>query len=315
MGKIVFGVDIGGTTVKMGLFSGEGELLEKWEVKTEIVENDNCAILRDIAGAIEEKLREHGIDREDVLGVGMGVPGPVLADGTVNKCVNLKWGVFNLEKTMSDLTGIPVKAGNDANVAALGEQFRGGGEGFRNVVMVTLGTGVGAGVIIGGHIIPGAFGAAGEVGHIHVRDDESDTCGCGNHGCLEQYASANGIKRVKNRYLAAHSEEPTVLRELDDPDCKEIFRVARGGDRAALAVVDTYFDILGWTLAQIAAVVDPDAFVIGGGVSKEGPYLTEGIARAYKKYCFHASRNTRIMLAKLGNDSGIYGACGMILAG
>ncbi len=312
MGKIIFGVDIGGTTVKQGLFSAEGELIEKWEINTSAVENDDCAILRDIAASIEAKLHERGLSRADVLGVGMGVPGPVLADGTVNRCVNLKWGVFNVEEAMSKLCGVPVKAGNDANVAALGEQFRGGGKGFRNVVMVTLGTGVGAGIVIDGRILPGAFGAAGEVGHMHIRDGEPDACGCGSHGCLEQYASANGIKRVKDRYLASHPEEPSVLRDMNDPDCKAIFECAHSGDRAALAVVEEYFDILGRALAHIAAVVDPDAFVIGGGVSRQGEYLTGGIGRAYRKYCFHASRDTKILPAKLGNDAGIYGACGMI---
>ncbi len=313
MAKYVFGVDIGGTTVKMGLFDGEGTLLEKWEITTTAVEGDNTAILKDVTAAIKAKQAERGIADGEVLGVGMGVPGPVLVDGTVNRCVNLKWGVFNVEETMSALCGYPVKAGNDANVATLGEQFKGGGAGYADVVMITLGTGVGAGVVVGNKMIPGAFGAAGEVGHMHMVDGETEVCGCGNTGCLEQYASATGVVRLCKRYLAAHPETETPLGKELEISSLNVFNQAKAGDAVAEAVVNEYFDILGRALALIACVVDPQVFVLGGGVSNAGQYLIDGATEAYKKYCFHASRNVKIMKAQLGNDAGIYGACGMIL--
>ena len=313
MGKYIFGVDIGGTTVKLGLFDGGGGLLDKWEIPTAVVEHDDTAILRDVSAAIRAKQAEKGIAGEDVLGVGVGVPGPVLADGTINRCVNLGWGVFNIEKTMSELCGFRVKAGNDANVAALGEQFRGGGRGYGNVVMITLGTGVGAGVVVDGRIVPGAFGAAGEVGHMHINDGETEMCGCGRQGCLEQYASANGLVRVAERYLAAHPEVPTALGRDVKVSSVTVFQQAQAGDRAGLAIVEKFFDTLGLALSYIACVIDPECVVIGGGVSNAGQYLIDGTARAYQKYCFHASKEMKVMRAQLGNDAGIYGACGMIL--
>lgn len=313
MGKYVFGVDIGGTTVKLGLFDGAGELLDKWEIPTTVAEHDDTAILRDVTAAIKAKQAARSIADEDVLGVGLGVPGPVLADGTINRCVNLSWGVFNIEKTMSSLCGFKVKAGNDANVATLGEQFRGGGRGYGSVVMVTLGTGVGAGVVVDGKIIPGAFGAAGEVGHMHVNDEETDVCGCGRRGCLEQYASANGLVRVAKRYLEAHPDTPTVLGRDVEVSSVTVFQQAQKGDLAGLAIVEKYFDILGRGLSYIACVIDPECIVLGGGVSNAGQYLIDGAARAYQKYCFHASKEMKVMRAQLGNDAGIYGACGMIL--
>ena len=317
MSKYVFGVDIGGTTVKLGLFTDDGTLREKWEIKTTAVEGDNTAILMDVNRAIQAKITEKGMDKADVLGIGMGVPGPVLADGTVNKCINLKWGVFNVVQTMQSITGFKVKAGNDANVAALGEQFRGGGQGYRNIIMTTLGTGVGSGVILDGRIIPGAFGAAGETGHFAVCDDEPEVCGCGKRGCLEQYASANGVVRLGKRAVEANSKAasplPTKLGSQCEVNSVNIFRLAQEGDALALQVAERYFDILGKGLSYMSCVIDPDAHVLGGGVSNVGQYLVDGVTKAFRKHCFHASTNAKIMVAKLGNDAGIYGCCAMIL--
>lgn len=314
MGKYIFGVDVGGTSVKLGLFDSEGNLLDKWGITTAVVKNDNTAILHDITNAIQAKQAEKGIASEDVLGVGLGVPGPVLADGTINRCVNLGWSVFNVVETMSAICGFKVKAGNDANVAALGEQLRGGGKGYGSVVMITLGTGVGAGVVVDGRIIPGAFGAAGEVGHMHVRDGEPDLCGCGKRGCFEQYASANGICRIARQYLAAHPQQPTALGREVEINSISVFEQARAGDKAGLAIVEEYFDILGRGLAHIACVIDPECIVIGGGVSNEGQYLIDGVTAAYQKYCFHASKDMKIICAQLGNNAGIHGACGMVMS-
>ncbi|MEE1086067.1 MAG: ROK family glucokinase [Schaedlerella sp.] len=300
-----FGVDIGGTTVKIGLFKIDGTMLEKWEIPTNTT-NGGVSILDDVAASVLSKIEERGIEKEDVLGIGLGVPGPVDDDGVVHKCVNLGWGVFNVEKTLSEKTGFLVKAGNDANVAALGEAWQGGGKGYKNVVMVTLGTGVGGGIILNGKILAGANGAGGEIGHIHVNDEETDTCGCGNKGCLEQYASATGIVRMAKKKLADETRE-TVLKEKTPLTAKDIFDAAKTGDEVAAELVEKLCDVLGTTLARISCVVDPEVFVIGGGVSKAGEILTEGSAKYFDIHAFHACRGCKITLATLGNDAGMYG--------
>ena len=313
MKKYAFGADVGGTTVKMGLFETTGNLLETWEIPT-VTANDGAAILPDISRTIAEKMDEKNISPDDVEGIGMGVPGPVLNDGTVNKCINLGWGVINVEQILGELTGLRVKAGNDANVAAMGEMWQGGGKGYKNVVMVTLGTGVGGGVIQDGKIVSGFNGAAGELGHIPTRDDETECCGCGKKGCLEQYASANGFTRITKRYLEANPDAETVLKNAPELSSKVIFDAAKEGDAVALHMVDEVGRILGKALATISCVADPQVFVLGGGMSKSGPILTDCIEKYYKEYAFHASRGTEIKLATLGNLAGIYGGVGMLLS-
>ena len=314
MKKYAFGADVGGTTVKMGLFETSGNLLETWEIPT-VTDNQGASILPDISRTISEKMTEKDISPDEVEGIGMGVPGPVGSDGTVYKCVNLGWGVINVEQILSELTGLRVKAGNDANVAAMGEMWQGGGKGFRDVVMVTLGTGVGGGVIVDGKIVSGFNGAGGELGHIPTRDDETETCGCGKKGCLEQYASANGFTRITKLYLEENPEVSSVLRDADEQlNSKVIFDAAKEGDSAALHMVDEVGHILGKALATISCVVDPEVFVLGGGMSKSGNILTDSIEKYYKEYAFHASRNTQIRIATLGNLAGIYGGVGMLLS-
>ena len=312
MSKYVFGVDVGGTTVKMGLFTVEGELLDKWEIKTRTQENGKY-VLPDIADSIKAKTAEKNIDSADVTGVGIGVPGPVKEDGTVLRCVNLGWGIINVEDELKALVGFPVKAGNDANVAALGEMWQGGGKGHSNLVMVTLGTGVGGGIILNGKMLFGVNGAGGEIGHICVDDSETETCGCGNKGCLEQYTSATGVVRLAGRAMAA-SDKASVLREMSEVTAKDVFDAAKAGDELATEIVDTQARILGRALAQIACVVDPEIFVIGGGVSKAGAILTDSVQKYFVHYAFHACRSTSFALAQLGNDAGIYGAACSILS-
>ena len=311
MAKYVFGVDIGGTTVKLGFFSTEGELLDKWEITTRKDEG-GAYILSDIAASIEEKLSKDGIDKTDIQGVGMGVPGPVKEDGTVLKCVNLGWGVINAAQELSDLIGLPVKVGNDANMAALGEYWQGGGKGYENVVMVTLGTGVGGGIIINGKMLAGVNGAGGEIGHMTIDLDEQDVCNCGKKGCLEQYASATGIVRLANRALQT-SDKPSTLREVKYISAKEIFDAAKSGDNLATELIEEFGKRLGLALANIACVVDPEVFVIGGGVSKAGDILIDATQKYFKEYAFHACRNTKFELATLGNDAGMYGGAASIL--
>ncbi|MCR5213946.1 MAG: ROK family glucokinase [Eubacterium sp.] len=311
MSKYVYGVDIGGTTVKIGLFSIEGELLEKWEITTRTDEG-GAYILSDIAKSIEENMTAKNISKEDVKGVGMGVPGPVKEDGTVIKCVNLGWGIFNAAKEMSSLIGLPVKVGNDANMAALGEYWQGGGKGYSNVIMVTLGTGVGGGIIINGKMLAGVNGAGGEIGHMTIDPDEQDVCNCGKKGCLEQYASATGIVRLANRALQT-SDKPSKLREVKYISAKEIFDCAKSGDNLALELVEEHGKRLGYALSNIACVVDPEAFVIGGGVSRAGDILINAVKKYYQQYAFHACRNTEFHLATLGNDAGMYGGAASVL--
>ena len=310
--KYALGVDVGGTTVKIGFFSGEAGLLDKWEIRTRR-EDSGENILPDIAASVSRYMKEKGIKKEALKGAGIGIPGAVLPDGTVNRCVNLGWGKINISESFSGLLdGIPVQAGNDANVAALGEMWKGGGRGYRNLVMVTLGTGVGGGVILNGKILEGAFGAAGEIGHLQMQENEEEECGCGKKGCLEQYASATGIVRMAEQYLKA-SDVPSVLRKGERLTAKYIFDSAKEGDGAALYLVERLGALLGRALSYVSAVIDPEIFVIGGGVSKAGRILLDTIEKHYRECAFHASRETRFALAALGNDAGIYGAARMIL--
>ena len=311
MEKYVFGVYIGGTTVKIGLFSVEGELLDKWEITTR-TDDGGAYILSDIAASIENKMTEKGLSKDEVKGVGMGVPGPVKEDGTVIKCVNLGWGVFNAAEELSGLIGLPVKVGNDANMAALGEYWQGGGKDYNTVVMVTLGTGVGGGIIINGKMLAGVNGAGGEIGHMTIDLEENDVCNCGKKGCLEQYASATGIVRLANRALQT-SDKPSKLREVKYISAKEIFDAAKNGDNLALDLVEEHGRRLGLALSNVAEVIDPEVFVIGGGVSRAGEILINATKKYYQQYAFHACKNTKFELATLGNDAGMYGGAASAL--
>ena len=310
MKKYVFGVDVGGTTVKMGLFNVEGEVLDKWEIKTR-TENGGEAILPDIAAAANAKLEEKGIAKEEVAGLGIGIPGPIDEDGVVPHTANLGWGYKEVSKELSELTGLLCKGGNDANVAALGEMWKGGAAGYNNVVMVTLGTGVGGGIIIGGKILTGSNGAGGEIGHLHVDDNIPGQCGCGNKGCLEQVASATGITNLANQALAA-SDKPSMLRE-GEVSAKTVFDAVKADDELAKEVAERFGKYLGTALANITAVTDPQAIVIGGGVSKAGTILLEYVEKYYQQYCFKSCKNVKFALATLGNDAGIYGCAKLVL--
>lgn len=308
--KAFFGVDLGGTTVKMGLFEEEKGLLEKWEIVTR-TEDNGSHILDDIAASITEKMQENTLNREDILGVGIGVPGPVDKDGIVFCCVNLGWENYPVERELEKRLGMPVKAGNDANVAALGEMWQGGGKGCRNVVMVTLGTGVGGGIILDGEIWPGNHGAAGEIGHMSVVYDETEVCNCGKKGCLEQVASATGIVKEAKKILAA-SDQPSVLRSLEAITAKDVFDAAKEGDKLAAAVTEKLGEYLGIALSHVACVVDPEIFVIGGGVSRAGEVLIQLVQKYYREKAFSGIKDIRFALAQLGNDAGIYGAARLI---
>ena len=292
MSRKCIGIDIGGTTVKLGMFEQDGTLLEKWEIPTR-KENGGAHILEDIAAAIKKKAAERGLSTADFEGAGMGLPGPVLEDGHVEFCVNLGWKAMNPQKILSGLLdGMPVKSANDANVAALGELWQGGGRGYKNMVMITLGTGV---------------------GHIHVIEGETEQCNCGGYGCLEQAASATGIARLARKLLEADPARPSSLREVKNLSAKSVLDAARAGDPLALESVETSCRYLGWAMAGITMVVDPEAYLIGGGVSRAGTFLTEKIQRYHDQLSPMATKKAKVLLATLGNDAGIYGAAKLVL--
>lgn len=306
-----FGIDVGGTTVKCGLFQIDGTLVEKWEIPTR-TEDKGENILPDVAETILSKMSEKAIDKKEVAGVGIGIPGPINSDGVVCCAVNLHWGYKEVAKELGGLTGLPAKAGNDANVAALGEAWKGAAAGARNVILVTLGTGVGGGIIVEGRIVAGHHGAGGEIGHANICHEETERCNCGNQGCLEQYASATGIVRLAKKVLAS-SQEESVLRNKEALEAKDVLDAFKAGDSLACRVMDEVGEKLGGALAVFATVVDPEAIVIGGGVSKAGQPLIDCIQKHYKKYAFSLCKDVPMAIASLGNDAGIYGAAKMVL--
>ena len=257
-------------------------------------------------------MSEKSIEKSQVQGVGIGVPGPVDDKGVIIKAVNLGWDTMNINEELGKLLGLPVQAGNDANVAALGEMWKGGGQGYENLVLVTLGTGVGGGIIINGKILTGSTGAGGEIGHMHLVDGEEEACGCGKHGCLEQYTSATGIVRLANRALAKNTR-PTVLKQ-GEVTAKDVFDAVKTGDAVAIEIAEQFGYYLGKGLANIAAVTNPQAFVIGGGVSKAGTVLFDYINKYFQQYVFLGCKNVDFKLATLGNDAGIYGAAKLVIA-
>lgn len=302
-----FGVDVGGTTVKIGLFSGDGKLEEKYEIATD-KSDQGAHIIEHIAAKLDEIIAEKSYGILDCMGVGIGLPGPV-DRGMILGCVNLGWGIFSIVEEFSKaFHNVPVYAGNDANTAALGEYVAGAGKGMKNMMMVTLGTGVGGGIIIDGRILEGANGGAGEIGHIPVNPQEQDTCGCGKKGCLEQYASATGIVRIAEKLRKENGN--TVL----PADCtaKQVFDYAKEGDELAMQAVEELGRYLGLALASCACVLNPEGIVIGGGVSRAGKILLDVTEKNFQTYVFKPCRNVKFCLAELGNDAGIYGAAAMV---
>ncbi len=314
MSQVCFGIDIGGTAVKVGLFSTKGELLNKWDFSTKFT-GEGKDILKDAARFVKEKMAALDLSEDDVLGVGVGIPGPIKDNGDVLELANLGKGYFNIEDEMKSVLGpkFKVKGGNDANVAALGELWMGGGKGYHNMVLATLGTGVGGGIILNGTVLAGSNGAAGEIGHIFVNNEETNSCGCGKKGCLEQYASATGIVRIAKDFLS-ESTEASTMRSFEDVSAKIVFDCAKEGDKLALRAVEKACYYLGVALANIAQVVDPEVFVIGGGVSKAGEIITETTKKYYNSHVMDALKNKKFELATLGNDAGIFGAAKLILA-
>lgn len=306
-----FGVDIGGTTVKIAWFEENGKMCRAWEIPT-VKENAGRQILPDVAAALDKFMKENGVAREDVIGIGVGVPGPVDSRGVVNCCVNLGWGEMDIAKELSGLTGLPVKAGNDANVAALGEYWQGSGREYGSMIMATLGTGVGGGIVIDGNLLHGTHGCGGEIGHMVLNRHETEVCGCGNRGCAEQYCSATGLVRLAKRRLA-EDVAPSALRQLENMEARDVFDTAGQGDAVAHEILERYYDCLGEFLANLCVVVDPEVIVLGGGVGKAGQVLLDGVRRGYARFCFHGVKDVKFAVAQLGNDAGSYGAFKLVL--
>ena len=306
MSKYVFGVDIGGTTVKFGLFTLEGELIEKFSINTD-KSNEGSNLLPDTAKAILAKLEEKSLTIADVAGVGVGVPGPVDDNGVVLIGVNINWPrPVAVTDTLSNLLGIPVNVTNDANIAALGEMWLGAAKGSRSAIMYTLGTGVGGGIIAHGKVINGTNGAGGEIGHLTAVPEGGAQCGCGKTGCLETVTSATGIVRIAKEKLA-ETNVKSSLHRIENVAAKDVFDAAKAGDNLALEIVDRVGFYLGLSTANLAATVDPEQFIFGGGVAHAGDILLEAIRKYYERYAFASVKKTPFVLATLGNDAGIIG--------
>ena len=314
MRPYAFGVDIGGTAIKLGLFQTDGELMEKWSIPTR-TDDKGKHVLPDVITSIQSKLDERKIPWNEVEGVGMGVPGPVKEDGTVMRCINLGWDVFNIPERIRTLEPRIHRfhVSNDVNAATLGEQWKGAAKGRKNVFMITLGTGIGGGLVVNEQIVNGVNGGTGEIGHFRVNPDETEVCKCGRRGCLEQYCSATGLLRCARKALRERSEAPTMLKDDETLSAKDVCDAAKAGDKLALELLDQLGDRLGWALTAAAGTADPEVFVIGGGLSSAGDILLDSIIRGYRAHAFHALRNTEFTLARLGNDAGIYGCVRMLL--
>lgn len=310
--KQCIGIDVGGTTIKFGLFCEDGRLIKKWEIPTK-TEGRKEKLYMDIASSVREQLAAEGLKPADLEGIGVGIPGPVMPDGSISALVNLGLHELNLDTELpAYLDGVKVSAVNDANAAALGEIWQGGGKDFQSMVLLTLGTGVGCGIIENGCLLAGSFGMGGELGHIMMNPHETESCNCGGHGCLEQYTSATGIARMARKQLVA-SEAPSSLRDVKEMTAKDVLDAAKEGDALAEEVVDNCMRYLGLAMAYVSHMTDPQCFVIGGGVSRAGQYLLDVIRRHYESFIHLQKPQAKLRLATLGNDAGIYGAARLIL--
>ncbi|HEM3697209.1 TPA: ROK family glucokinase [Streptococcus suis] len=318
MSKKIIGIDLGGTSVKLAILTTEGEIQEKWSIKTNILD-DGSHIVPDIIESIQHRFETHGLTKDDFLGVGMGSPGVVDSEaGTVIGAYNLNWKTLQLVKEQFESAlGLPFFIDNDANVAALGEQWVGAGNNNPNVVFMTLGTGVGGGVIAAGNLIRGVKGAGGELGHITVDFDEPFACTCGKKGCLETVASATGIVNLSRRYADQYAGDAKLKQMIDDGQdvtAKDVFDLAKEGDDLALIVYRHFSEYLGVACANIAAVLNPAYIVLGGGVSAAGEFLLDGVRKVFAENSFpQIKESTQIVLATRGNDAGVLGAASLVL--
>lgn len=305
--KYLIGIDIGGTSIKIGLFKEYGKLIDKWEIPTD--KSNKGKSITDIKQFTDKIFEKFG--RSQIIGIGIGVPGPVDRSGVVHKCVNLGWDVFPVKKEFEKIFNMPVAVENDANVAALGEMWQGSGKGRSSLVLATIGTGIGGGIVIDGKIVAGFHGSGGEIGHITVDETEKELCSCGKKGCVEQYASATGMVKFAKKLIADGNE--SVLKDVNVLTAKDIVIAAKNNDDVALKTINKMGWALGLALANTACVIDPEVIIIGGGVSKGGNIILEAIQKYYKKFAFHTTADTPFVTAKLGNDAGIFGAAKLLI--
>lgn len=305
------GIDVGGTSVKEGLFDEDGNLLVKASVPTPPIVD--AAGFAAVTEAIDQVVAKAQIPRAFVAGIGLAVPCPIPVSGDAKVKANIAINLPELRVAIQEhCPDAVVKYENDANAAAMGEAWLGSAKGVQNVVMVTIGTGVGGGVIVNGDVVSGVVGAGGEIGHMCLNPAEERTCGCGGHGHLEQYSSATGVVRCMKKLLDENPDTPCTLRGTDFA-AKDVFDAARAGDALAAREVDEMTDTLGMALASIASTTDPEMFMVGGGVARAGDVLFNPLREHFKTYAFSSCRETPIVAATLGNDAGIYGAVRLIV--
>ena len=318
MANKIIGIDLGGTSIKFGILTLEGEVQDKWAIPTNIL-SDGKHIVPDIIESINHRLNLYNLDKSDFIGIGMGTPGTVdIEAATVRGAFNLNWAdTQEVGAPISEGVGLPFLLDNDANVAALGERWVGAGENQPDVVFITLGTGVGGGIVAAGNLIHGVVGAAGEIGHIVVEPHDGFACTCGNHGCLETVTSATGVVRLARKFAEEYEGSSQIKASIDNGDevtSKDIFIAAEAGDAFALSVVDKFAYYLGFACANLGSTLNPAAIVIGGGVSAAGEFLRSKVETYFQKYSFSTVRDsTKIKLAELGNDAGIIGAASLAL--
>lgn len=316
----IIAIDLGGTTCKLAIVSIEGEILQKWSIKTNVL-NQGQAIVPDIIESIRERMALYQLSEADFLGMGMGSPGTINhADKTVTGAYNLNWqGMVPVGRLFEEAFGLPFQLDNDANIAALGEQRYGSGDNAQDVVMVTLGTGIGGGVIVDGKIVQGSSGAAGEIGHMTIDKHSVIGCTCGKQGCLEALASATGIVNLAREYSEAFSGESVIKSTIDSGEevtAKDIFEASLAGDIFAGHIVNEYTDYLGLGCSHIVNMLNPYKIILGGGVSQAGEPLRERVAMACDTYTFPALKGkTDIVIASLGNDAALLGAAELVKLG
>lgn len=309
--KIIFGIDIGGTSIKLGVFDSSLRLIDRWRIPTRVLESGRY-IFPDIAVELEKKVFEKSFDPSDIIGIGVAAPGPVKENGEASICVNLCLENTNIKDELFNLTGLPIKAINDANASLKGEILFGAAAGLKSAFLVSIGTGIGGALMLNGKIIPGETGSAGEIGHFIVNTDEKDFCSCGRRGCLEQYSSATGIVKTAKKYILKFQMK-SKLYELNEITAKDVFDLAKEKDPLAEKVLSDSIEYLGMSLANIAAVFDPECFIISGGVANSGDYLIGLLEDAYNKFAFKPLKNKKIVLNKLKDDAGIYGAASLFV--
>ena len=317
MSKKIIAIDLGGTSTKMAIVSGQGEILQKWSIATNILDQGQH-IVPDMIKSLQDRLALYNMTEADFLGIGLGSPGTIdQAAGTIEGAYNLNWAQAQpVRELFSQAFDLPFYMDNDANVAALGEQWQGAGDGLSDVVMVTLGTGVGGGIVVNHQLVHGAVGAAGEIGHITIDPELDFECTCGKKGCLETVASATGIVNLARHFAESYAGKSEVKQMIDDGQlvsAKDIFDQAQLGDHFAQSVVEQFCQYLGLACSHIANMLNPQKIVLGGGVSHAGVYLLERTHQYMNQYCFTQVReSTDLVLARLGNDAGLLGAAQLV---